>query len=94
MQRARIHGGGGSMPSLQNIDSTPPPPTIDMQMVYKDFNEMTNRGPNSYSSHKERPRSGGAAGRRGVVGRASSSDTDPYPMMGIPPAEHSPYWNA
>ena len=32
MQRARIHSGGGSMPSLQAIDSTPPGPSIDMQV--------------------------------------------------------------
>ena len=31
MQRARIHSGGGSMPSLQAIDSTPVP-SIDMQV--------------------------------------------------------------
>ena len=33
MQQARIHSGGGSMPSLQAIDSTPPPPSIDMQVI-------------------------------------------------------------
>lgn len=33
LQRARIHGGGGSMPSLQAIDSTPPGPSIDMQVL-------------------------------------------------------------
>ena len=64
-------------------------------MVYKDFNEMTSRGATSYSPHKDRPRSGGPAGRRGVMGRAASSETDPYPMMGIgPTVDHGPYWNA
>ena len=56
---------------------------------------MTSRGATSYSPHKDRPRSGGPAGRRGVMGRAASSETDPYPMMGIgPTADHGPYWNA
>ena len=65
-----------------------------LQMVYKDFNEMTRKGSNTYSSPKERPHSGGPSSRRGVMGRASSSDTDPYPMMGIGPTDHGPYWNA
>ena len=30
--RANIHSGGGSMPSLAAIDSTPLPPSIDMQV--------------------------------------------------------------
>ena len=38
MQRARIHSGGGSMPSLQAIDSTPPP-SIDMQVKEREGGE-------------------------------------------------------
>ena len=36
MQRARIHSGGGSMPSLQAIDSTQPP-SIDMQVKEREI---------------------------------------------------------
>eukprot|EP00731_Ephydatia_muelleri_P016391 Em0009g815a len=42
MQMARVHGGGGSMPSLQAIDSSAeyPASTIDLQSIYRDFDEV------------------------------------------------------
>ena len=65
------------MPSLQAIDSTPPGPSIDMQVVLHDFNEVTQEGSKSFSgsfssSSKDRPHSSGPSGRRATIAKATS----------------------
>jgi hypothetical protein len=82
-----IHSGGGSMPSLVAIDSNPVPPSIDMQSVFNDLNEVTMR---SSTTARERPHSGGPTGRRSQLDkRTQSCDTDPYPtLIGTGHMEH------
>lgn len=71
MQQARLHGGGGSMPSLQAIDSSQYPPSSFPVTVDNNGCLTT---PQAY--HKERPHSGGPTGRNMAVERTLSYDAD------------------
>ncbi|XP_064390487.1 CREB-regulated transcription coactivator 1-like isoform X2 [Halichondria panicea] len=84
MQQARIHPGGGSMPSLQAIDSTPPAPSIDMQSIFRDFDKMKRgSGATRMESNFQ---------RGPPLTKHSSMETEPYLPVNLSSSDHH-YWN-
>lgn len=82
MQMARVHGGGGSMPSLQAIDSNAeyPASTIDLQSIYRDFDEVQRTS--ACSDRTTRVHSAGSASSRHLENQSHSFELDPYPVVG------------
>jgi hypothetical protein len=89
MQQARIHPGGGSMPSLQSIDANPPPPSNPFPMVMMDGG-MCLTTP-SVTTARDRPHSGGPSGRTSMIERTQSCDTSNNPSNCHPNTNQ--YWN-
>ncbi|CAI8058472.1 hypothetical protein GBAR_LOCUS31800 [Geodia barretti] len=85
-----IHSGGGSMPSLVAIDSNPVPPSIDMQSVFNDLNEVTMRSSLSSTTSRERPHSGGPTGRRSQFDKRTQSISSHIMYPSLCPLVFSP----